>query len=152
MRLKARHAAGAVIPTASMADIAFLLIVFFMVTISFEKDKTQVALPKTDLRFEIPKIVAYISVTDQGVIRATAGDEMSTPLDAADVVTFAANVVAIHPGRPIVLKADGDVPYERVDKIIDSLKQAKVELIYLLADAKGVDDPAAGGDASGGGP
>ena len=39
MRLKARHKAGAIIPTASMADIAFLLIVFFMVTITFEKDK-----------------------------------------------------------------------------------------------------------------
>ena len=65
MRLKAHLQAGAVIPTASMADIAFLLIVFFMVTITFEKDKTQVALPKTDLRYEIPKETAYISITSK---------------------------------------------------------------------------------------
>ena len=58
-------------------------------------------------------------------------------------MTFAANVLAVYPGRPIVLKADGDVPYEKVDKVIDSLKQAKVELIYLLSDAKEV---AAGGN------
>jgi biopolymer transport protein ExbD len=32
------------------------------------------------------------------------------------------------------------VPYEQVDKILDSLKQAKVELIYLLADAEKVTD------------
>lgn len=134
MRLKARHQAGAVIPTASMADIAFLLIVFFMVTITFEKDKTQVALPETDLRFEIPKIAAYVSVTEGGQIRVTSGDEMSTPVPVEDVVTFAANVVSIDPRRPFVLKADRDVPYEKVDKVIDSLKQAKVEVVYLLSE------------------
>jgi len=139
MRLKPRHQGGAVIPTASMADIAFLLIIFFMVTITFEKDKTQVDLPRTDLRFEIPKIVAYISITDAGQIKATDGEEMSTTLAAEDVVTFAANVVTRYPKRPIVLKADGEVPYEKVDKIIDSLKQAKVELIYLLSDAKEIE-------------
>ena len=89
MRLKRRHEAGAIIPTASMADIAFLLIVFFMVTITFEKDKTQVALPKTELRFEVPKEAAYISVTNIGQIRVTNGEEMSVPIPPDDVVTFA---------------------------------------------------------------
>jgi biopolymer transport protein ExbD len=143
MRLKARHQAGAIIPTASMADIAFLLIVFFMVTITFEKDKAQVVLPKTDLRFEIPKIVAIISIRADGQIKCTDGEGMSSSLPAEDVVTFAANVVTKYPGRPIILKADGEVPYEKVDKILDSLKQAKVELIYLLSDQKEVE---AGGD------
>ena len=122
-----------------MADIAFLLIVFFMVTATFEKDKTQVALPKTDLRFEIPKEAAYISITENGLIRATDGEEMSTAIDVADVVSFAANVVSQFPGRPIVLKADNAVSYEQVDKVLDSLKQAKVELIYLLSEQKTIE-------------
>ena len=33
-----------------MADIAFLLIIFFMVTINFEVDKTQVYLPPESLK------------------------------------------------------------------------------------------------------
>ena len=45
MKLAARSTQNPIIPTASMADIAFLLIIFFMVTISFEVDKTQVMLP-----------------------------------------------------------------------------------------------------------
>ncbi len=138
MRLKRRHDAGAIIPTASMADIAFLLIVFFMVTITFEKDKTQVALPKTELRYEVPKEAAYISVTEGGQIRVTTGEEMSVPVDAEDVVTFAANLVTAFPGRPVVLKADDQVAYRNIDKVIDSLKQAKVELIYLLSEQKTV--------------
>ncbi len=144
MRLKSRHQAKPMIPTASMADIAFLLIVFFMVTITFEKDKTQVALPKTELRYEVPKIAAYISVTDNGQIRVTDGEEMSVPVPAEDVVTFAANLVSKDPTRPVVLKADQDVPYRNIDLIIDSLKQAKVELIYLLSEQKTVEDAEGG--------
>ena len=140
MRLKARHQAGAVIPTASMADIAFLLIVFFMVTITFEKDKAQVSLPQTDLRKEIPRETAYISITKNGQIRATNGEAMSSVLELTDCVTFAANVVSMYPGRPIVLKADEEVVYEKVDKVLDCLKQARVELIYLLSAAKEVED------------
>lgn len=145
MRLNQRHKAQPVIPTASMADIAFLLIIFFMVTMNFEKDRTQVALPKTDLRFEIPKVAAYISVTEMGVIKVTTGEEMSVQVAPEDVVSFAANVVALDAARPIVIKADSDVPYEKVDKILDSLKQAKVEQIYLLSDQKTVDRANAGG-------
>ncbi len=144
MRLKRRHEAGAVIPTASMADIAFLLIVFFMVTITFEKDKTQVALPKTELRFEVPKEAAYISVTDNGQIRVTNGEYMSTPVPPDDVVSFAANLVVEFPGRPVVLKADDNVPYRNIDKVIDSLKQAKVEKIFLLSEQRTIDDQTGG--------
>jgi biopolymer transport protein ExbD len=133
-----------------MADIAFLLIVFFMVTITFEKDKTQVALPKTDLRFEIPKEVAYISVTDNGQIRVTAGEAMSVPVEADDVVTFAGNLVTMFPGRPVVLKADSQVPWRNIDKVLDSLKQAKVEFIYLLSEQRTVDGGA--GATTGGSP
>ncbi|MEM1206294.1 MAG: biopolymer transporter ExbD [Acidobacteriota bacterium] len=144
MRLKARHENQAVIPTASMADIAFLLIVFFMVTITFEKDKTQVALPKTELRFEVPKIAAYISVTEAGQIRVTDGEAMSTPVQRIDDVdAFAANLVANFPKRPVVLKADSNVPYRHIDRIIDSLKQAKVEQIYLLSEQKPLEEGAA---------
>ncbi|MCP4662447.1 MAG: biopolymer transporter ExbD [bacterium] len=145
MRIKTRHHARAVIPTASMADIAFLLIVFFMVTISFEKDKTQVALPRTELRLEVPKIVAYVSVTQDGFMRVTDGEDMSVPVQSTDdVLTFAAGVVSTFPGRPIILKGDTDVPYEKIDKIIDALKQAKVETIYLLSDQVRVDEASGG--------
>jgi biopolymer transport protein ExbD len=139
MRLKARHRAAPVIPTASMADIAFLLIVFFMVTITFEKDKTQVSLPKTELRYEIPKEAAYISVTENGQIRVTSGEEMSVPVSSDDVVTFAANLKSAYPNRPVILKADSDVPYRNIDKILDALKQAKIKLIYLLSEQKTID-------------
>jgi biopolymer transport protein ExbD len=143
MKLRPRSVQNQGIPTASMADIAFLLIIFFMVTISFEVDKTQVALPKTDLRFEIPKKAAYISVTESGQIRVSSGEEISVPVPGPEeVLSFAAQVVAADPSKPFVLKADKDVPYRYVDRVIDALKQAKAEVIYLLSEQDTVDDEA----------
>ena len=141
MRLAARSTQNPIIPTASMADIAFLLIIFFMVTISFEVDKTQVSLPKTAIRLEIPKKAAYISITQNGKIRVSSGEEISTIVPGIqDVLSFAAGVVSKDPTKEFVLKADRDVPYRYIDRVIDALKQAKAPVIYLLSQQETVDD------------
>jgi biopolymer transport protein ExbD len=145
MKLHAGRRADAMIPTASMADIAFLLIIFFMVTITFEVDKTQVTLPKSALRFEVPKKAAYISVTSEGMIRVSSGEEVSVVVPGPeDVLSFAASVVATDPQKAFVVKADQTVRYEYVDRVIDALKQAKVETLYLLSAAETVDQPGGG--------
>ena len=86
MRLKSRHQARPVIPTASMADIAFLLIVFFMVTITFEKDKTQVALPKTELRYEIPVTARGTTYTSSDLAVCSFGLDPGRVFAGADGV------------------------------------------------------------------
>jgi biopolymer transport protein ExbD len=150
MKLHVSKRQDAVIPTASMADIAFLLIIFFMVTITFEVDKTQVTLPESALRYEIPKKSAYISVTEDGTIRVSSGDEISVVVPGPeDVLSFAASVVALDPQKAFVIKADDEVRYEVIDRVIDSLKQAKVETLYLLSRAETVDDAVGGGGAAG---
>jgi biopolymer transport protein ExbD len=123
-----------------------LLIIFFMVTINFEVDKTQVLLPKTALRLEIPKKSAYISITEAGQIRVSSGEEISVPVPGPeDVLSFATGVVASDPTKAFVLKADSEVPYSYVDKVIDALKQAKAEVIYLLSEQETVDTIGTGG-------
>ena len=95
MKLKASIEHKPNIPTASMADIAFLLIIFFMLTITFEVDKTQVQLPKTTLRFEIPKKAAYVSIDPNGRIRVSDGNSQSSLVSAADeVLSMAATVIS----------------------------------------------------------
>ena len=145
MRLRVKSVQNQGIPTASMADIAFLLIIFFMVTINFEVDKTQVFLPKTTIRQEIPKKAAYISITESGQIRVSGGEEISVPVHPEDVLSFAADVVARDPQKEFVLKADQSVPYRYVDGVIDSLKQAKARVIYLLSEQETIDSSAGGG-------
>ncbi len=134
MKLHATKAAPAVIPTASMADIAFLLIIFFMITFVVEVDRTQVTLPQTHLRYEIPRESAYVSVTEAGQIRVSDGEEMSYVVPSSeDVLSFGRGLVQTYPDRAVVLKADEGVPYRVVDEVIDSLKQARVRVVYLLS-------------------
>lgn len=121
--------------TASMADIVFLLIVFFVLTYNVEVDRTQVQLPSTWVRTEVPKEAAYISIDEAGVIRVSTGQETSLPVGSEEeVATFAANVVASNPTKEFVVKADAEARYEHVDKVLDALKQAKAKVIFLLSE------------------
>lgn len=134
---------GGEIFTASMADIVFLLIVFFVLTYKTDVDRTQVDLPETLVRQEVDPKAAVISISppDRGeVIRVSTGEEMSLPVSTnEEVITFASTVVAQDPNKEFVVKADEDVRYEKVDAILDALKQSKVKVIYLLSDQKTVD-------------
>lgn len=141
MRIRSRSTQNQGIPTASMADIAFLLIIFFLLTLNIQVDKTQVELPTTVIRQEPERRSAYISITENGVIRVSSGEEVSVTVPSpADVLSFASTVVAQNPDKEFVLKADKEVPYSYVDQVIDALKQAQARVIYLLSDAETVDE------------
>ncbi len=141
MKLKASIEHKPNIPTASMADIAFLLIIFFMLTITFEVDKTQVTLPKTTLRNEIPKKAAYVSIDPDGRIRQSDGNDQSALVSGPeDVLSMAATAISSDPSKTFVVKADGGVPWEKVDQVLDALKRAKVRDLRLLSDQRTVDD------------
>jgi len=151
MNLRASKTQDAVIPTASMADVAFLLIIFFLVTFQIEVDKTQVELPKTDIRLEVPEDSAYVSVTESGFIRVSSGEEISVQVPSAEeVFSMASSVVAQDPGKAFVLKADRNVPYRAVDEVIDALKRANVRNVYLLSQQE-IRDSTGGGSSGGGG-
>jgi biopolymer transport protein ExbD len=132
--------------TASMADIVFLLIVFFVLTYKVEVDRTKMDLPDTWIRNKIPEKAAVISIappddlTAPLTVRVSTGEEMSLPVSTnEEVVTFASTEVARDPNKEFIIKADEQVPYEHVDAVLDALKQSKVKNIYLLSEQKTVD-------------
>ena len=130
--------------TGSMADISFLLIVFFVITYKVEVDRTRMQLPESWVRIKIPQEdkPAVISVAPRSegyLIRVSTGEEMSLPVSTdEEVVTFASTEVARDPNKAFIIKADQEVPYERFDVILDALKQSKVKYIYLLSEQKTV--------------
>ena len=64
---------AAAIFTASMADIVFLLIVFFVLTYKVEVDRTKMDLPDTWMRIKVPEKAAVISIAPPDDL--TAADE-----------------------------------------------------------------------------
>ena len=131
--------------TGSMADIIFLLIIFFVITYKVEVDKTKVELPDTTVRVTIPEAdkPAWISIAARSegyLIRVSTGEEMALPIGTdEELVTFASTEVARNPEKDFIIKADKEVPYERFDAVLDALKQSKVKNIYLLSEQKTVE-------------
>jgi len=142
IRGRQRKVSGEVF-TTSMADIVFLLIIFFILTYTTEVDRTQVQLPRSWVRTDVPAKSAVVSISapaEGHVIRVSTGEEISLPVNTdEEIVTFASNVVAQDPSKEFVVKADARARYERVDAVLDALKQAKVRTIFLLSEQKTVD-------------
>jgi biopolymer transport protein ExbD len=127
------------IPTASMADIAFLLIIFFMITTKYDVDKTMLNLPNTVVREQVQKdsaiVVAVYSPSLSDVqIKVSDGKEPTRSVSSFDdVLSFALQLTEQDPAKNFIIKADKDLRYEVVDKIFDSLRQANVRNIYFLS-------------------
>lgn len=126
--------------TASMADVVFLLIVFFVLTCQVDLDPTRVELPRTDQRIEVTKDAALISIappSSNHTIRVSSGKERSMSLgNDQEIATFALNVLAANPEQHFVIKADHRVRYERIDTVIQSLRDARASVVFLLSEQK----------------
>lgn len=130
--------ADAVIPTASMADIAFLLIIFFMVTTVHELDKTSVNLPLAKSREEAAVGSAIVILGSLGngqyEYKFSDGENMSRQIPGPDALFLeASRLIARNPDKQFILKADGDVRFEKIDELLDNLRKADVRKVLLLS-------------------
>jgi biopolymer transport protein ExbD len=126
------------IPTASMADIAFLLIVFFMVTTAYSLDRTQMELPETREQDQTKKGAAIISITEDATFRFSAGEEDAVLVDGLEGLTAAMReVTASNRLHPFVIKADRRVKYKVIDDVLEQLRLAGAENVTLLSRGEG---------------
>lgn len=129
------HSIAPTVPTASMADIAFLLIIFFMLTTSFSLDRTAVALPQSEIRTEVSKDAAIIAITADGEIKFTDGERPSFSLDAAqEVGLLTQEITGFIPEKEFLIKADRLVRYEQIDAVLEQLRLNGAQRIGLLTD------------------
>ena len=150
MRLKTPAKAKALIPTASMADIAFLLIIFFMVTTVHETDRTSVNLPLATTREEAEKGSAIVVLAksskdgvDSLIYKFSDGKQMSHVVSGPQDIYFeATNRIAQDETTQFILKADGTVKFEKIDELLDTLRKADVQKVLLLSGQKTSRKPA----------
>jgi len=137
MKLPVAKRAEAVIPTASMADIAFLLIIFFMVTTVHEVDRTSVNLPLAKSREEAEKgsAIVVLAKDKDGQIqyKFSNGEAMSHQVRGPeDIYLEASQLTYANSQLQFILKADNSVPYEKVDQLLDTLRKADATKVLLL--------------------
>ncbi|MBI4410752.1 MAG: biopolymer transporter ExbD [Gemmatimonadetes bacterium] len=112
------------IPSASLADMAFLLLIFFMVSTTFRKEqRREVVIPEAEAtqKLDAPrKDVLHLYVERDGAI--FINDQKIPPERVSDVVA----PLYEETDRKLVtvLRGDRDVPYRFIDAVQKELQEA----------------------------
>ncbi len=109
--------------TGSMADISFLLIIYFMVTSVFSATKgLDFQLPKDDTNTpEIKKEDSIdVHVMPGGQIQV---DGKNMALE--QILPYIAEKLKQNPDKPVILRTDPDATYGDMIAVFDELRQAK---------------------------
>jgi biopolymer transport protein ExbD len=111
--------AEAEIPTASMADIAFLLIIYFMVTTVFSSTRgMQFELPKedTDQQSAKEEESIYIQVLPSGAMRVDG-----RPMELDQLLNYVVPKLRINQRKPVIIHPEPNTPYQDMIKVYDEL-------------------------------
>ena len=110
------------IPTASMADIAFLLIIYFMVTTTFAATR--------GLDFSLPQEedTPLVDKEESVLIEIQPGGALmvdNKPMQLSEVLDYLKPKLERNPMKPVIIRPDEIAEYGYMVDVFDELRQAK---------------------------
>ncbi|MEO0070015.1 MAG: biopolymer transporter ExbD [candidate division WOR-3 bacterium] len=135
-RIGLKKAATPNIPTASTADIAFLLIIFFMVSTHFRTEKgLKINLPRAEMTERILKRRNVAAIWIDATGRMTVQDNWVNP---STITALMSEKVIENPEIVVLLQADKDVKYGFVTDVLEALKDARaLKVTFATSYGKG---------------
>ena len=120
------------IPTSSMADIAFLLLIFFLVTTVFPKDKGLALVLPDDIANVSPNNVLHLLVMPDGSIEVRPGNSQQGPrVGAPQIADIWREAVAERPELIAAVKVSPEAAHHRMVDVLDQLQLAGARRISL---------------------
>ena len=123
MRIKKKEVQSEIF-TGSMADISFLLIIFFMITSAFSADRgLDFALPEDT---DTPEIKQEDSI-DVHVLRGGAIEVYARGLPLEGLLPYVLEKLKQNPDKPVILRTEPDATYGDMIRVFDTLRTARNE-------------------------
>jgi biopolymer transport protein ExbD len=123
MKLNKETEVSSEIPTSSMADIAFLLIIYFMITTTFAATQ--------GLDFQLPKEEnnpPTVEKEESVLIEIQPSGQLivdNRPMQLDQVLEYLKPKLERNPLKPVIIRPDPDAPYGSMVTVFDELRQAK---------------------------
>ena len=116
------------IPTASMADIAFLLIIFFMLTAVHSSNfGLEYGLPKNEDPANVQPLES-MHIHIMGLGQYTIDRRAAT---IPQIAGYIDQKLQQNPNKPVIIQTDPDVPYYITVEMLDMCKQLRVANISI---------------------
>jgi biopolymer transport protein ExbD len=132
--MKKKNRASSEVPTSSMADIAFLLLVFFLVTTVFDEEKgLRIILPEAQNEVEVsPKNILFLQVQPDGQVHIKRGESPQIQrARAAEIGGIWRQELAQNPQLIAAVMTAPNAPYRFMIDVLDQLQAARAERVSL---------------------
>ncbi len=129
MSLRKRLRPTPEIPTSSMADIAFLLIIFFMLTAVFTANQgLRFGLPDDDPddRDVKPQEAIHIKIQGEGQFRVDRQD-----MSYEQMGSYLQQRIQLAPKKPVIIQTLPDVPYSEMIRVFDLLRILDIQNVSI---------------------
>ncbi len=128
LRSRRRNQVQSEIPTASTGDVAFLIIIFFLATSIFSREKgLKIVLPEKGDAIKIKaENVLVVAVSQTGQVLFD-----NQVVNIPDVRGLIEQRIAANADIAIALRVSRSAPYQTMVEVFDQLKMAKAERISL---------------------
>jgi biopolymer transport protein ExbD len=132
--LKKKSRTSGEIPTSSMADIAFLLLVFFLVTTIFDEERgLSIVLPEQGQEAEVSaKNILTLIIQPNGIVEIKRGEsqqiQRASPGEIGSIWRFE---VGQNENLIAAVKTSPGAPYRYMIDVLDQLQAAGAERVNL---------------------